>query len=474
MARQWASRLVATRWARHLQAPCALEASVRVSAAAGCDAEASALVAAEVRSLMREGLVRTGIQVAAYLHGQPLLSVWGGACGVRGAGVREDSLFMAYSVAKGVAATSLIMTCSKAGVAFDDPVATVWPSFAPPGSRKQAATIAQAAGYRAGMPDHPPLSLQAAAYYTGGWRKHWADGIRFIEEYEPEWEPGTRASYHPISFSWIVGGICQAADPCGRHISDIVASDIAGPLGLEQELFLGRIPLEALTRVVQQVPMLPAGLPATETWHAARDSAAMCALANTHAWSQVCLPSSNGYFSARALAQMYGAWAHHGEVQGPSWEAGKAGKAGAVTPAATAATAKNDSGSSASTVQLIDAAVAKAVAERVACDDRGAPATLSRFATKGDMYRDTLGFHPYAHEEPELYGGRAASTIGCSGAGGTRARALPPPYPPCPPHTHTHAHTHTHTHWLCPLDAWLGARTFVVFLADILPPLSTT
>ena len=40
-------------------------------------------------------------------------------------------------------------------------------------------------------------------------------------------------------------------------------------------------------------------------------------------------------------------------------------------------------------------------------------------------YRDSLGFHPYAHEETSLYGAAAAGTIGCSGAGGSLAFADP-------------------------------------------------
>ena len=40
-------------------------------------------------------------------------------------------------------------------------------------------------------------------------------------------------------------------------------------------------------------------------------------------------------------------------------------------------------------------------------------------------YRDSLGFHPYAHEEESVYGETAFRTIGCSGAGGNIAFADP-------------------------------------------------
>ena len=104
---------------------------------------ASAAVCAEVERLVDEGLLATGLQVAAHAGGRPLLSVWGGLCGSSfpkaskinaGAAlpvlVTESSLFMAYSVAKGVASTAMCLTMAKGGVSFDDPVTAVWPSFA--------------------------------------------------------------------------------------------------------------------------------------------------------------------------------------------------------------------------------------------------------------------------------------------------------------------------------------------------------
>jgi len=47
------------------------------------------------------GLVSTGIQVAARVRGVPLVSVWGGCCGVTGRTVEQNSLMMPVSVTLG-------------------------------------------------------------------------------------------------------------------------------------------------------------------------------------------------------------------------------------------------------------------------------------------------------------------------------------------------------------------------------------
>lgn len=45
--------------------------------------------------------------------------------------------------------------------------------------------------------------------------------------------------YHSESRGWIVNEIVRRADPRGRTVGEIVKEDLAGPLGLENELFVG-------------------------------------------------------------------------------------------------------------------------------------------------------------------------------------------------------------------------------------------
>ena len=76
-----------------------------------------------------EGLLSNGIQVAAYLR-LPLLSVWGSSCPKAGIFVKENSLFMAYSVAQGVAVTSPFVLLEREMLSFDEKISTMRPQFA--------------------------------------------------------------------------------------------------------------------------------------------------------------------------------------------------------------------------------------------------------------------------------------------------------------------------------------------------------
>eukprot|EP00802_Teleaulax_amphioxeia_P016829 Tamp_16959.p1 GENE.Tamp_16959~~Tamp_16959.p1 ORF type:complete len:435 (+),score=54.17 Tamp_16959:3-1307(+) len=393
-------RLVTTALLRRSTAPPAgsllRHGAVHAQTDGGINAEASAAVVREVRALAADGLLSSGIQVAARVRGRPLVSVWGGCCARTARPVAETSLFHPWSVAKGVASTALCIVAAREGVSFDDRVTRVWPGFARGGGRrgKGDTTIAAAAGYRGGMPEHPPLASQALDAVRGGWRRHWEAGIRWVEEYEPEWEPGARASYHPMSYSWIVGGIVERADGQRRHIRQVVSEDIAKRLGYEGEMFLGCLPPRERSRIVCQTAQVPVvlGLTEEERFQAACDASTMAVVANSRLWSSVCLPSSNGFFSARALAAMYAVFTNGGCVDGQ---------------------------------QLLPVAAVEEVLARVA-SPKLFPATTSRYATKGASgYRDSLGFHPYGHEEPELYGPNCSYIIGCAGAGGSVAFADP-------------------------------------------------
>jgi CubicO group peptidase (beta-lactamase class C family) len=184
----------------------------------------TAAVVREVRALAADGLLSSGIQVAARVRGAPLVSVWGGCCARTARPVGETSLFHPWSVSKGVASTALCIVAAREGISFDDKVTRVWERFGRRG--KADTTIAEAVGYRGGMPQHPPLASQALDTLRGGWRRHWEAGISWIEEYEPEWVPGTRAAYHPMSYSWIVGGIVERADAKRRHVRHVVSEGV--------------------------------------------------------------------------------------------------------------------------------------------------------------------------------------------------------------------------------------------------------
>ena len=152
----------------------------------------------ELDALIRDG-TEVGVSVTVYLEGKELASVVGGVFqpvqtddGSDGwRPVTEETLFMSYSVVKGVAATALL-TCVDAGeVSYSQPVSSIWPDFAEGG--KENISVADAVSHRAGVPDVPLGAVPE--HLTGqGPGDAWELGVMGVEEARPKWTPGTKVT----------------------------------------------------------------------------------------------------------------------------------------------------------------------------------------------------------------------------------------------------------------------------------------
>ena len=67
--------------------------------------------------------------------------------------------------------------------------------------------------------------------------KDWEAGLKHIEDATPSFTPGTNRAYQAVTFSWIAGGIIEKAS--GRHFKDVVRQEIAEPLDIEDEMYVG-------------------------------------------------------------------------------------------------------------------------------------------------------------------------------------------------------------------------------------------
>lgn len=275
-----------------------------------------------VHALLLEQIARgsqLGTQVCAYLGGEKVVDTWAGQMGPNDPRpVGPDTLFSSFSTTKGVAATALHILADRGLLEYEQPVARYWEEFGQKG--KERVTVAQAMSHQAGL-HAMPMTPEGAAPLL-----EWENGLRYVAEGEPAWEPGTATGYHAITYGWIVGGIIEGAS--GRHIQEVLLEEIARPLGVENEMFIG-IPdgLEERLATLQT---------AQEQQAAGEQSnarAAMFQLPPDHdffkamppnlGWNfndmrvrKACLPAANGHFTARALARMYGALANGGVVDG--------------------------------------------------------------------------------------------------------------------------------------------------------------
>jgi CubicO group peptidase (beta-lactamase class C family) len=168
-----------------------------------------------------------GLQVAVYRHREQVVdAVAGVADPATGRPVTSDTLFFSYSIGKGVASTVVHVLAERGALDYDMRIVELWPEFGAHG--KESATVRHALSQSLGVPGLPP---EVTVEDLCDWDKMCA----IIAAAEPWWKPGTRIGYHAVTFGYVVGEIVRRAT--GKPISQVLREEVAGPLGIADELF---------------------------------------------------------------------------------------------------------------------------------------------------------------------------------------------------------------------------------------------
>ncbi len=250
-----------------------------------------------------------GVQVCAYVHGEKVIDV---VAGTRGPNdprpVEADSLFLSFSTTKGITALVLHQLADRGLIDYEAPVAQYWPAFAAHG--KDRLTVGQAMSHQGGL--HALPNPVRPEHLTD-----WDAAIARIENAVPAWEPGTATGYHAVTYGWIAGGIIQGAS--GRSVADLLRTEIAEPLGMASEMYIG-IPADpAVEARLTTLEIVAAGdgmpIPDDAEFYQAMPKPIWPHF-NELPFRRACMPGANGHFTGRALAKMYGALANGGIIDG--------------------------------------------------------------------------------------------------------------------------------------------------------------
>lgn len=253
-----------------------------------------------------------GVQVCAYQDGEKIVDTWAGTMGPDDTRlVQADSLFCSWSTTKGVTATAIHMLADRGLIDYDARVADYWPEFTQNG--KGEITVTQAMSHQIGLHALPePFSVEFIV--------NWDAGIEYIEKAKPAYPPGTKTGYHALTFGLIAGGIVQAVT--GRHIKEFIKDEIAKPLGVEDEMFVGipdgvedRLTALEIWDIQKSLKESGLNLPVDHDFFKAMPNE-MWDHWNKMEIRKACIPAGNGYFTARALAKMYSALAGDGSIEG--------------------------------------------------------------------------------------------------------------------------------------------------------------
>jgi len=294
------------------------------------------------RNFTEHGDVGAGTSVVH--DGRVVVDLWGGT-------YRPDTLQLVFSTTKGWTAALANLLIERGQLDVDAPVASYWPAFAAEGKGR--------------IPVRWLLTHQAGLAYPNeactlddvlGW-----DGVvAKLARSHPLWEPGTAHGYHAVTYGFLVGEVLRRIT--GRTVGELLAEEIAGPLGLD--MWIG-LPEEQEHRVEPLVGGITPDIPPdSDPAHRelldqimGPDTLLGRALScngglvgahgegnvfNTRAVHAAEIPAANGITDARSLARFYAALVGDVEADERHPASGRLLAPATVDAAATRQTSGND------------------------------------------------------------------------------------------------------------------------------------
>lgn len=251
----------------------------------------------------------TGAAVAVYHRGELVVDAWTGVRDADGTPWERDTISMSFSTTKGVVATVVHRLVDRGLLAYDAPVAEVWPEFAAGG--KGAITLRHLLTHTAGLHDVRHLVDDARTLLD------WDEMVGRLAAATPAWEPGTRPGYHGLTYGWLVGELIRRVT--GGTVDEAVRTELVEPLGLDGA-FVGAPAEERhrLARLLVHPDRAHTSVRRFERmerydWSRPFVDAlivdGLIDVVDSGAVYDAELPAANGTFTARSLARLYAALA---------------------------------------------------------------------------------------------------------------------------------------------------------------------
>lgn len=163
---------------------------------------------------------------AVYHKGQLVIDMWGGYADVEAQRPwSRDTIALAYSATKGVAAIVVATMVEKGYLNYSRPVADYWPEFAQ--NEKGNITVEMLMSHQAGLP------VLDETIHIRDIKENHQKVEEVLARPKTLWPAGTQTGYHPVTFGAYVDTLLRKADPRGRDIAEIFKEDIAGVFDLD-------------------------------------------------------------------------------------------------------------------------------------------------------------------------------------------------------------------------------------------------
>jgi CubicO group peptidase (beta-lactamase class C family) len=261
-----------------------------------------------------------GGAVCVVVAGQVVVDLWGGVRDqTTGAPWCADTMTLVHSTTKGLSGLVLALLHSRGLLDYDERVATYWPEFAQAGKRD--ITLRQLLSHQAGLfafDEHVDREVVADLDRLA----------RVMERQAPIWPPGERQAYHAMTLGFYENELVRRIDPAHRTIGQVLHEDIATPLDIGDEVYIGTPTSVSDDRLAALVPpgrwARLTGFPLSLTIDAMRHRSVLyrSLIANPGTGFYVDpdhvvvraleVPSGGAVATARAIAKAYGAFAAPG------------------------------------------------------------------------------------------------------------------------------------------------------------------
>lgn len=248
-----------------------------------------------------------GASVAVFLHGEPVVDLWGGSLDAEGSAPwREDTLINVWSTTKTMTNLCALILADRGEIELTAPVARYWPEFAAAG--KEAIEVRHLLSHTAGLSGwSEPLSVEDLY--------DWEKLTGLLAAQEPWWEPGSASGYHAVTQGYLVGEVVRRVT--GVSLGRFFADEVSGPLGAD--FYIGTPP-EVDDRVALVIP--PTTMPTESDLPSelARRTFSNPLLGAESSWSvpwrRAEIPAAGGHANARSVAAIHSVVACGGEARG--------------------------------------------------------------------------------------------------------------------------------------------------------------
>jgi CubicO group peptidase (beta-lactamase class C family) len=250
-----------------------------------------------------------GASVAVYLHGEPVVDIWGGwADAEKTRPWERDTITNVWSTTKTMTFLVALMLHDRGELDFDAPVATYWPEFAANG--KERVLVRHVMGHTAGLSGwDEPLQPEDLA--------DWDLCTSRLAAQAPWWEPGSGSGYHAVTQGYLIGEIVRRIT--GDTIGQFFDREVATPLGADFHIGLPAgedhrvsnvippppIDMDAMAGQVSEVMLKTFGNPPIDA-----------TMAHHEWWRRAEIPAANGQGNARSVAAVQSVVAGRGEARG--------------------------------------------------------------------------------------------------------------------------------------------------------------